>query len=248
VYLLHNWVCSMAEITFKKFNTFIDTAETLHDEQINEIFGFFNNDAKLEKLKAEKERLKAERAAKGKAIDRALMNMKNGKKLGVISDDDIAASMNDKDRKFIDKMDHAAMDNRKKDLKDLEINGSEVPKVIKLEHPGWYVINHDKKAVRGPFQTGEAKRISDEMNAKSTGKKYDTAYFSDTDIKKMTEGSVVYKIVNAEELQELRTEFSDDVSAIADALFERANGELQSELMSISYEEFMQVVHEELHS
>jgi hypothetical protein len=97
----------MVDISFKKFLSFVSSDEHMSDEQITEIFGLFKNNAKLDKLKAEREKLKAAKEAKGKELDKALHAWKTDKKVnsGVISDDDLHQSLGAGDRKALYKSD-----------------------------------------------------------------------------------------------------------------------------------------------
>ena len=70
----------MSKITFSQFSKFIDSDEDFSDEQINEMFGLFRNNAKLEKLKKERERLKGLSAEKKKELDAALVAWANSDK------------------------------------------------------------------------------------------------------------------------------------------------------------------------
>lgn len=90
----------MANITFKNFLNYLST-DDMTDSQITEIFGLFKNNSKLEKAKAEKEKLKAAKDARGKEIDKALQAMKGGKRPGVISNDDLNDVLDAGDRKAV---------------------------------------------------------------------------------------------------------------------------------------------------
>lgn len=50
----------MKNLSFKKYTEFVSNPEDYTDDQITEIFGLFRNNEKLEKLKAEREKLKKE--------------------------------------------------------------------------------------------------------------------------------------------------------------------------------------------
>ena len=60
----------MTRASFKKFTEFVDAEEAYSDEQICEIFGLFKNNDKLDKLKAAREKLKADELAKKKEISK----------------------------------------------------------------------------------------------------------------------------------------------------------------------------------
>jgi hypothetical protein len=60
----------MKKVSFKKFLTFVDLAEDPSDEQIQEIFGFFQNNKKADELKKKRDALKAQQDAKRKEIQK----------------------------------------------------------------------------------------------------------------------------------------------------------------------------------
>lgn len=68
----------MSKLSFKAFNQFVEG--DLSEEQVNEIFGLFRNNAKLDKLRKEREKLKNMSAEKKAQIDRALQDFASGKK------------------------------------------------------------------------------------------------------------------------------------------------------------------------
>lgn len=69
-------------VTFKKFVQFVEIEGEPTEEQINEIFGIFRNNQKLDKLRAEREKLKKLSPEKKAALDKALQDFKDGKKPG----------------------------------------------------------------------------------------------------------------------------------------------------------------------
>ena len=70
----------MSNVSFKKFVSFVNLEGDVSDEQINEIFGLFKNNDKVEKLKKERERLKGMSDKKKAELDQALKDFKDGKK------------------------------------------------------------------------------------------------------------------------------------------------------------------------
>ena len=70
----------MSNVSFKKFVSFVNREGDVSDEQINEIFGLFKNNDKVEKLKKERERLKGMSDKKKAELDQALKDFKDGKK------------------------------------------------------------------------------------------------------------------------------------------------------------------------
>jgi len=91
----------MSNVSFKKFVSFVNLEGDVSDEQINEIFGLFKNNDKVEKLKKERERLKGMSDKKKAELDQALKDFKDGKKTmpkGALSHDvwDDALSGDDK--------------------------------------------------------------------------------------------------------------------------------------------------------
>ena len=67
-------------LSFKKFMQFVDLDGEVGDDQINEIFGLFRNNAKVDALKKEREKLKGMSAAKKAELDQALKDFASGKK------------------------------------------------------------------------------------------------------------------------------------------------------------------------
>jgi hypothetical protein len=107
----------MSDLSFKKFVQFVELDGEPSDEQINEIFGLFRNNQKLDKLKKEREKLKGMSDAKKKALDQALADFASGKKKtqaqsdkGVVSNDDLDAALGADDRKFLAKRDRLAIE------------------------------------------------------------------------------------------------------------------------------------------
>jgi len=180
----------MSDISFKKFSLFIDGPET-SDEQITEIFGLFKNNDKLEKLKKERERLKAKRAGvtgnKEDALDIALKNLAAGKKPGVILDKDLQAALGSNDRKFLAKDD--AWRDKEADRIRKKLGIKEGAEHFKVTEPGHYVVDHMDKPVEGPMQKGAAFERADELSAEHAGdgdiSAYDVLYFDEDDIKSM---------------------------------------------------------------
>lgn len=71
-------------------------------------------------------------------------------------------------------------------------------KAFKVREPGWYVVDHMDKPVDGPYSEGNAKKEAKEMSKEHAAKHgkgdisaFDAVYFSDYDIKRMHEGSVL---------------------------------------------------------
>jgi hypothetical protein len=104
----------MSKVSFKKFNEFVETGDELSDEQINEIFGLFRNNAKLDKLKKERERLKGMSSEKKKELDAALAAWAAGDKkkvtpaakaAGANDDADWDDVLDSRDRKVLAKQD-----------------------------------------------------------------------------------------------------------------------------------------------
>jgi hypothetical protein len=125
---------SMERISFKKFSAFIDSDGEVSNEQITEIFGLFKNNSKIEKLKAEREKLKGQKASKGAALDQALKDMAAGKKPGVMSDADLEKSLNSRDRSALAKGDkmsdyEATVISRKLKMSE-DVNSNDVYKVL----------------------------------------------------------------------------------------------------------------------
>lgn len=105
----------MSDFSFKNFVRFVEIDGEPTDEQINEIFGLFRNNAKLDKLKKEREKLKGMSAAKKAQLDKALQDFKDGKKTpdaekvrGAIANLDWDDALDSRDRKFLAKRDRLA--------------------------------------------------------------------------------------------------------------------------------------------
>lgn len=71
-------------------------------------------------------------------------------------------------------------------------------KTFKVREPGWYVVDHMDKPVDGPYSEGNAKKEAKAMSKEHAAKHgkgdisaFDAVYFSDYDIKRMNEGSVL---------------------------------------------------------
>lgn len=101
----------MSDLTFKKFVDFVNLEGDVSDDQINEIFGLFRNNQKLDKLKKEREKLKGMSAQKKAELDQALKDFKDGKKptpKGAIALADLEDALSADDRKFLAKRDRLA--------------------------------------------------------------------------------------------------------------------------------------------
>lgn len=61
----------MSQISFKNFSTFVDLNEEPSPEQLQELFGLFRNNEKLNAIKKKKEELKAAEEKKKKEISQA---------------------------------------------------------------------------------------------------------------------------------------------------------------------------------
>ena len=102
----------MSKVSFKKFVEFVESDDEFTDEQINEIFGLFRNNTKLDKLKKEREKLKGMSAQKKAELDKALQDLKNGKRKDgkpttdtAIDDATLDDVLSSHDRKHLAKMD-----------------------------------------------------------------------------------------------------------------------------------------------
>lgn len=103
-------------LSFKKFMTFVNLEGDVSDEQINEIFGLFRNNKKIDDLKKQREKLKGMSADKKREIDQALKDFAAGKKTqvtdrvkGALKDVDWDDVLNADDRKFNARRDRLAM-------------------------------------------------------------------------------------------------------------------------------------------
>ena len=76
-------------LSFKKFIQFVELDGEVSDAQINEIFGIFKNNAKVDALKKEREKLKGMSADKKAKIDQALKDFASGKKHQYTDWDDV---------------------------------------------------------------------------------------------------------------------------------------------------------------
>ena len=102
-------------VSFKKYLQLIDSRTELSEEQVNEIFGLFKNNAKIDKLRAEREKSKNMDPKKRAALDQALKDFAAGKKPGSIearraeaagiTDDDLESALGADDRKVLAKQD-----------------------------------------------------------------------------------------------------------------------------------------------
>lgn len=104
----------MSDISFKKFVEYVNLDGDVSDAQINEIFGMFRNNVKLDKLKKEREKLKGMSSQKRAELDKALRDFADGKQVkitdrvkGAIKDIDWDAALDSADRKFHAKRDRA---------------------------------------------------------------------------------------------------------------------------------------------
>lgn len=102
----------MSKVSFKKFVEFVESDDEFTDEQINEIFGLFRNNTKLDKLKKEREKLKGMSAQKKAELDKALQDFKDGKRKDgkpttdtAIDDATLDDVLSSHDRKHLAKMD-----------------------------------------------------------------------------------------------------------------------------------------------
>jgi hypothetical protein len=102
----------MSKVSFKKFVEFVESDDEFTDEQINEIFGLFRNNTKLDKLKKEREKLKGMSAQKKAELDKALQDFKDGKRKDgkpttdtTIDDATLDDVLSSHDRKHLAKMD-----------------------------------------------------------------------------------------------------------------------------------------------
>lgn len=98
----------MSNVSFKKFVSFVNLEGDVSDEQINEIFGLFKNNDKVEKLKKERERLKGMSDKKKAELDQALKDFKDGKKPNTELPKGAQDALDSRDRKMLAKMDKEA--------------------------------------------------------------------------------------------------------------------------------------------
>jgi hypothetical protein len=66
-------------LSFKQFNQFASLPEAATDDQINEIFGVFRNNERVEKLKAKQAELLAKRKEKQDQLKKAMSDRKDDK-------------------------------------------------------------------------------------------------------------------------------------------------------------------------
>lgn len=99
-------------ISFKKFIEFVEFDGDVSDEQINEIFGLFKNNQKIDKLRKEREKLKGMSAEKKAELDQALKDFAAGRKTavtdrvkGALKDVDWDDVLGADDRKYLAKRD-----------------------------------------------------------------------------------------------------------------------------------------------
>lgn len=102
-------------ISFKKFIEFVEFDGDVSDEQINEIFGLFKNNQKIDKLRKEREKLKGMSAEKKAELDQALKDFAAGRKTavtdrvkGALKDVDWDDVLGADDRKYLAKRDRMA--------------------------------------------------------------------------------------------------------------------------------------------
>lgn len=60
----------MLKVSFKQFSTFVDLPEEASPEQIQEIFGLFKNNEKIDVLKKKRDELKAQQDSKKKELEK----------------------------------------------------------------------------------------------------------------------------------------------------------------------------------
>lgn len=171
----------MSGFSFKQFQTFIDLEGEVTDEQINEIFGIFRNNSKLQKLRSEREKLKGRSVEKSAEIDAALKKFGTNKQ-GVISNDDLENALDPADRKRLSHDDKT----RAKEIEEIRKKLG-LKENLKVKEPGWYVVDHMDKPVKGPMQEGAAKREAAEMSKAHKGgdiAAFEATYFSDYEIKR----------------------------------------------------------------
>lgn len=100
----------MSQITFKKFVNFVDLEGDVSDEQINEIFGLFRNNQKIDALKKKRAELKTKSTAQKADLDKALADFRDGKKptpKGQLALRDLEDALTADDRKALAKHDTA---------------------------------------------------------------------------------------------------------------------------------------------
>lgn len=102
-------------LSFKKFIEFVEFDGDVSDEQINEIFGLFKNNQKIDKLRKEREKLKGLSAEKKAELDQALKDFAAGRKTavtdrvkGALKDVDWDEVLSPEDRKYNAKRDRMA--------------------------------------------------------------------------------------------------------------------------------------------
>jgi hypothetical protein len=100
--------------TFKQY-----LAASEGTQEVNEIFGLFKNNAKIEKIRKEREKLKNQSAAKKAELDKALKDFAAGRKptpAGAIALNDLEDALSADDRKFLAKRDRMAAESLKEDV------------------------------------------------------------------------------------------------------------------------------------
>lgn len=106
-------------ISFKKFIEFVEFDGDVSDEQINEIFGLFRNNQKIDKLRKEREKLKGMSAEKKAELDQALKDFAAGRKTavtdrvkGALKDVDWDDVLGADDRKYLAKRDRMTTESK----------------------------------------------------------------------------------------------------------------------------------------
>ena len=110
-------------LSFKKFIEFVEIEGDVSDEQINEIFGMFKNNQKIEKLRKEREKLKNMSSEKKAELDQALKDFAAGRKTpvtdrvkGALKDVDWDEVLSPEDRKYQAKNDRRMATEAKSDV------------------------------------------------------------------------------------------------------------------------------------
>ena len=164
-------------VTFKKFVEFVDL-ETVSEEQIDEIFGVFSNNKKLDKLKAQRDELRA-KLNDPKRND--AWNKAKGKTDPKKDDEEDTKAIKKPVRTTSNTYPSAASAARHSEREWVaSMSEAKKPgKPFKVTTPGWYVVDELDKAVEGPMQEKSAIE-----RAKEIGGRYSHTYFSDYDIKR----------------------------------------------------------------
>ena len=127
-------------LSFKKFIEFVEIEGDVSDEQINEIFGLFKNNQKIDKLRKEREKLKGMSAEKKAQLDQALKDFAAGRKTavtdrvkGALKDVDWDDVLSADDRKYLAKRDRMATEAA--DAEDHVLKEAVTVKAFKVEVP-----------------------------------------------------------------------------------------------------------------